>query len=74
MVNDFCPLKEIWAKNGTGYKTFAKTLKNSLEKGQQKYLNIMLYGPVDCGKTFLFDPVCSLFPNVFMNPASWTFG
>ena len=52
---------------------FAKELKTSLEKGRQKHLN-MLHGPADCGKTFLLKPVCSLFPNVFMNPASSTFG
>ena len=34
----------------------------------------MLHGPADCGKTFLLKPVCSLFPNVFMNPASSSFG
>ena len=34
----------------------------------------MLHGPVDRGKLFLLKPVCSLFPNVFMNPASSTFG
>ena len=33
----------------------------------------MLRGPTNCGKTFLLKPVCSLFPNVFMNPASSTF-
>ena len=33
----------------------------------------MLHGPADCGKTFLLKPVCSLFPNVFMNPASSSF-
>ena len=34
----------------------------------------MLHGPADCGKTFLLKPVCSLFPNVFMNPANSSFG
>ena len=66
--------QEILAKNGIDYKTFAKTLKISLEKGRKKHLHIMLHDPADCGKIFLHKPVCSLFPNVFMNPASSRFG
>ena len=70
----FLCAQKILAKNGIDYKASAKVLKTSLEKGRQKYLNIMLHGPADCGKTFLLKPGCSLFPNVFMNPASSTFG
>ena len=65
---------QILTKNGIDYKTLAKALKTSLEKGRKKHLNIILHGPVDSGKTFLLQPVCSIFPNVFMNPASSTFG
>ena len=61
-------------ENGTDQKNFAKALKTSLEKVRQNHLNIMLHGPTDCGNTFLLKSICSLFPNVFMNPASSTFG
>ena len=66
--------KDLLVKNNIGYDDFSQALYNSLEKGRGKHLNVLLYGPGDCGKTFLLAPVFDLLPNVFSNPASSTFG
>ena len=66
--------KDVLERNGISYSSFATAVLTSFEKGRQKHVNIMLVGPANCGKTFLFKPVLKLLPNVFMNPASSTFG
>ena len=43
-----------------------------LEKGRGKYKNIYIYGPSNCGKSFLFGPLKTLF-NAFCNPATGSF-
>ena len=69
----FCS-RNLSKKNWIDYKTFAKVLKTSLEKGRQKHLNIMLHDPADFEKIFLFRPVCSLFLNVFRTPGwNWKY-
>ena len=66
--------KDILLKNDILRKTFCDTVFKAIEKGRYKHLNILITGPVDCGKTFILNPVCDLFPDIFQNPASSTFG
>ena len=47
---------------------FAETLRNLMIKGRGKHRNMMVIGPANCGKTFMFRPLSTLF-NVFSNPA-----
>lgn len=44
---------ELLTSNGISCDTFAKCVKELLEKGRGKFRNIMLTGPANCGKTFL---------------------
>ena len=66
--------QEILENNNIIMKDFAAALHRCLSKGRAKHNNIMLVGPASCGKTFLLNPLLSLVPNVFENPASSTFG
>ena len=66
--------KEVLTKNNIEHSIFAEAVVECLTKGRQKHVNILLVGPASCAKTFLLKPVVDLFPNVFMNPASSTFG
>ena len=65
---------EVLAQNNIQYENFASTIKNALILGCRKETNILLYGPADCDKTFLLKAVCKILPNIFLNPASSTFG
>ena len=47
---------------------FAEAFRSLLVKGRGKHRNLMVIGPANCGKTFLFRPLSNLF-NVFSNPA-----
>jgi len=66
--------KEILEKNNINQEFFAETVFRAIEKGRSKHTNILITGPADCAKTFILEPVCSLFPDIFQNPASSTFG
>ena len=66
--------KDILSKNGLDKEKFCRALHDAIEKGRCKHANILIVGPADCGKTFILEPVCDVFPNVFQNPASSTFG
>ena len=66
--------KEVLAQNNIEYENFASAIKNALILDRRTETNILFYGPADCGKTFLLKPVCKILPNVFLNPASSTFG
>ena len=65
--------KDILSKNGLDKEKFCRALHDAIEKGRCKHANILIVGPADCGKTFILEPVCDVFPNVFQNPASSTF-
>ena len=51
---------------------FACALRELLEKGQGKYRNLMLVGPANCGKTFLLNPLNTLY-QTFTNPATTSY-
>jgi len=60
---------EVLKNNHIDLHTFAKAMRNCLTKGRQKYNNIMLTGPTNCGKSFLLDPLESMF-KCFTNPTA----
>ena len=63
---------EILHNNNISEQDFTSSVRDLLVKGRGKYRNIMIIGPADCGKTFLFNPLRSIF-KTFSNPASGTF-
>ena len=66
--------RDILVKNNIDKEKFCGALYAAIEKGRCKHVNILITGPADCGKTFILEPVCDVFPDVFQNPASSTFG
>ena len=65
--------KDILAKNEIDHVTFANALKKSILKGREKDANVLLYGPGDCGKSFILKPIIKILPLVFTNPANSQF-
>ena len=63
---------DILTQNGIDIQHFAESVRVLLEQGRGKYCNVYLKGPANCGKTFLLDPVNSIY-NAFCNPATTTF-
>ena len=63
---------DILTRNGIDVTAFAEAVRVLLEKGRGKYRNIYLKGPVNCGKTFLLNPLNQIY-NTFSNPATTTF-
>ena len=51
---------------------FGEAVRNVIEKGRGKYQNVYLKVPANCTKTFLLNPLTTVF-NTFCNPASTTF-
>ena len=64
--------KEILVLNGIGIQDFSSALHDALKRGRGKYRNVYIYGPANCGKTFLLSPLKKIL-ECFMNPASGTF-
>ena len=63
---------EIVEQNGIKKETFTKSIKELLDKGRSKFRNIMICGPANSGKTFILNPLRSIY-NTFCNPACSSF-
>ena len=63
---------DISKRNCLDREVFAKAVITLLEKGRGKYRNIIIKGPANCGKTFLLDPLNTVF-RTFSNPATTSF-
>jgi len=63
---------ETLMNNNIDINEFCKAIENALTLGRGKGRNIMIAGPANCGKTFLFKPLTQIF-NAFVNPASGSF-
>ncbi len=59
---------EILNNNDINVFRFAYVVRRLLERGRQKFINLMLVGGTNCGKSFLFAPLEDLF-KAFVNPA-----
>jgi stage III sporulation protein SpoIIIAA len=57
--------KEILQNNGIILQSFQQAIIDLLTKGHGKYRNIMIIGPVNCGKTFILNPITKNIFNVF---------
>ena len=64
--------KEVLDRNNIRREDFAQAVRTLLEKGRGKYRNVYLKGPCNCAKTFLLNPLNTVF-KTFSNPASTTF-
>ena len=63
---------EVLEQNGIRREAFATAIRELLEKGRSKFRNIMICGPANSGKTFLLNPLTSLY-DTLSNPASTSF-
>ena len=63
---------EILVKNGLHKNAFAESIYVLLLHGRGKYRNLMITGPANCGKTFIFNPLREIY-KTFTNPATGTF-
>ena len=62
---------QVLQYNNISSANFAKSLYDLLEKGRGKHRNMMLIGPSNCAKTFMFKPLKLIFENsVFENPSN----
>ena len=62
---------EVLALNKIERNTFTFAVRDSLVNGRGKYRNVMLVGPTNCAKTFMFKPLVNIFKNyVFENPSN----
>ena len=59
---------EVLQQNRIYPPSFSRAMRELLTKGRGKHRNIMVIGPKDCGKTFLFKPFDKLF-HTFSNPS-----
>lgn len=64
--------KEILQSNDIPREVFCSAVYDALDKGRGKYRNVFIYGPANCGKTFLISPVKTIY-ECFVNPASGSF-
>ena len=68
----FACAKEVLKNNGINAYNYADSIRRCLRKDRQKKNNIMLVGPTNCGKSFLFDPLERIF-KIFVNPSSTSY-
>ena len=59
---------QVLSRNSSNKFVFAAAVREILENGRKKHLNIFLVGPPNCGKSFLLEPLEQIF-NCFSNPA-----
>ena len=60
---------EVLNNNSVSVESFAKSVRDLLEQGREKYRNLMIVGPANCGKTFLLNPLSEIY-TCFQNPAT----
>lgn len=63
---------EVLQQNGICKETFTESIKELLDKGRSKFRNIMICGPANSAKTFILNPLTSVY-NTFCNPACSSF-
>ena len=68
----FICASEVLEQNGIRREAFTTAIRELLEKGRSKFCNIMICGPANSGKTFLLNPLTSIY-DTFSNPASTPF-
>lgn len=64
--------RELLEQNGICKDAFTNAIKDLLENGRSKFRNLMICGPANSGKTFILNPLTSIY-DTFCNPASTSF-
>lgn len=64
--------KETLSRNGVNLAEFSHAIKDALTNGRGKKRNIMIIGPANCGKTFIFQPLRNIYKS-FVNSATGSF-
>ena len=64
--------EQVLQHNGISREEFSEAVRNLLQQDRGKYRNVCLKGPANCGKTFLLNPLNTVF-KTFTNPATTTF-
>ena len=64
--------KDILQRNSIPEADFTEAVRNLHAKGRGKYRNILLNGPANCGRTFILNPLNSIF-HTFSKPATTRF-
>lgn len=64
--------KQILDSNGIDQDNFAGIIYSALNLGRRKNNNIFIYGPANCGKSFLLKPLNDIY-KTFTNPAKGTY-
>ena len=65
--------KDVLIQNNVRLTEFSKAMRTLLELGRGKHQNILITGPTNCGKTFLFKPLRKMF-KTFSNPGNDKYG
>lgn len=65
---------DLCSKNGLEPDNVSQVLYRSLTGGRKKHRNVLITGPSNCGKTFLLEPLRTVFVHTFHTPASSVFG
>ena len=65
--------RQLCTNNEINPTAFGAALYTCLKDGRQKGNNIMIHGIANCGKTFILNPVLTVF-NCFANPAHNRYG
>ena len=60
--------RQVLQLNNINAYVFGNALRQCLIKGRRKHTNVLLFGPRNCGKSFLLDPMEKMF-TCFLNPA-----
>ena len=61
--------QDILTKNNISRSDFVAKIRNALIHGRGKAYNLMIHGPTQCAKSFIFMPMTKIF-KVFWQPAS----
>lgn len=66
---------EVLQLNNINPLVYASSMRDSLVNGRGKFRNMILVGPANCAKTFMFKPIKSIFRDkLFENPSNDKFG
>ena len=63
---------EVLNNNSVSVESFAKSVRDLLEKGRGKYRNLMIVELANCGKAFLLNPMSEIY-TCLQNPATTSF-
>lgn len=64
--------QDILSRNSIAEADFSEAVRCLLTKGRGKYRNILIKGPANCGKSFILNPLNSIY-HTFTNPATISF-